>query len=186
MASLAAITARRSVRDMRRALRPLTGSIASRSASTSAAMSVGKVSRGNRVSLPIPARDSRIERHTSSWLRPIEQMMPRPVTARRIDGSGLRMVGSQVKPASGDFYSFDRCRSTKAEDAAKIRFEDHMDVHAVACDDGAIDFTRIDSAHEAVPAWIEDEPAPELCHRLDEHQLGRHRLVRRPEKRSVD
>src|SRR4051794_41461896 len=68
---------------------------------TSAATSVGNVSPGNFDNFPIPARDSTIERHTSDRLRPIEQMMPMPVMARRMEASDLRMrvLRSRASPA---------------------------------------------------------------------------------------
>src|ERR1043165_7517276 len=108
IASAAAMTARRSLRDIRFAARFAIGSRSSTSALTSAASSVGKVSPGKRVSLAMFARDSRIERHTSSLLRPIEQMIPAPVTAMRIEGSGVLMGGrGKSKPAASDVYSID-------------------------------------------------------------------------------
>jgi len=88
-ASCAATIASRSVRESRFASRR--GRV--NRASASAAMSVGNVSPGKRVSFPMPARDSTIDCHTSALLRPIEQMMPAPVTAIRVFGSGLRIVG---------------------------------------------------------------------------------------------
>ena len=56
----------------------------------------------------MPSRVSRIERHTSALSRPIAQMMPAPVTAMRMFGSGFRMGRrGETKPGPGDFYSVD-------------------------------------------------------------------------------
>src|SRR5260370_37759819 len=79
-------------------------------------MSVGKHSPGNRVSLPIPARDSAIAFHTSSLLRPIEQMIPAPVIAMRMSGSGFR----KVEAASRALETVDRPRSAESIRAAKL------------------------------------------------------------------
>src|SRR5205814_10722909 len=133
IASAAAMTARRSLRDIRFASRLPIGSSASTSSSTSAARSVGKVSPGKRVSLAMFARDSRIDRHTSSLLRPIEQMIPAPVTAMRIEGSGVLMAGSgKSKPAARDVYSIDRAGGGEAKEAAQLRVEVDSDAHDVA------------------------------------------------------
>src|SRR5581483_10620186 len=119
---------RRSVRDMRFASRRGMGS--ARSASTSAAVSVGKVSPGNRVSLPIPERDSRIDVHTSCLFRPIAQITPTPVTAIRVVGSALRIA--EIEPSAYDFYSVDRARTAEAIQPAERSFEGHGDPHGLA------------------------------------------------------
>src|SRR5204863_4680389 len=115
------MTASRSLRDIRRASFFAIGISGPTSASTSAAMSVGNVSPGKRDSLPMPARDSRMERHTSSLLRPIEQMIPAPVTAMRIDLFAVRI--GEVKPAAQNFYSIDGAAAGDAERAAELRLQ---------------------------------------------------------------
>src|SRR5437763_7529016 len=172
IASAAAMTARRSLRDIRFASRLPIGSSASTSSSTSAARSVGKVSPGKRVSLAMFARDSRIDRHTSSLLRPIEQMIPAPVTAMRIEGSGVLMAGSgKSKPSPRDVYSIDRAGSGEAKESAQLRVEAHHDVHDVAGVDCAIEHKVVDAAEEAVPRGVENEPPGELRHRLGDEEL---------------
>src|SRR5436305_9796811 len=173
IASAAAITARRSLRDIRFASRRPIGSIASTSALTSAARSVGKVSPGKRVSRAMFARDSRIDCHTSSLLRPIEQMIPAPVTAMRIEGSGVLMVGSgKIKPAARDFYSIDRAGGAEAKEAAQLRVEADDDAHDLAHGRRTIEHKTIDAAQPPMLRRIENESARELRHRLGEEELG--------------
>src|SRR5687767_3118141 len=123
IASFAAATARRSVREYR--------FVFGRSTSASAAMSVGKVSPGKRVIFPIPARDSTIDSHTSALFRPMEQTIPAPVTAMRMLRSGLRTSG-QIKPAPHGFYSIHESDSAEAERAAEIGLEGDGADHDVA------------------------------------------------------
>src|SRR5713226_289862 len=98
-------------------------------------MSVGNVSPGKRDSLPIPARDSQIERHTSSLLRPIEQRIPAPVTAIRTEVSGLRMMGlrgGEIKRSTHHLDSVDGAASDEAERAAERRFQGDHEADEVA------------------------------------------------------
>src|SRR5436305_1363113 len=173
IASAAAITARRSLRDIRFASRRPIGSIASTSALTSAARSVGKVSPGKRVSLAMFARDSRIDRHTSSLLRPIEQMIPAPVRAMRIEGSGVLMAGSgKSKPAARDVYSINRAARGEAKETAELGVEPDGDVHDIAHGRYTIEHQVVDAAEEPMLRRIEDEPAGELRHGLGEEERG--------------
>src|SRR5207253_2721645 len=173
------MTASRSLRDIRFASRPLMGTNSRRSAVTSAAMSVGNVSPGKCESLRIPARDSRIDCHTSALLRPIEQMMPAPVMAIRIELSGLRIGSSEVKPGPAAFYSTDGGRSAEAEDAAELRLQLHDELHDLSRLEHADHFAAIDARQKSMTARLpKGEPAAELRHRLHEHHLARKRIVR--------
>src|SRR2546428_13604913 len=103
--------------------------------STSAARSVGNVSPGNRVSFRIPARDSAIALHTSSLLRPMEQMIPPPVTPMRTFGSGLRKV--ETAPAA--LQSVAGAGSGEAIGSGALRVERHRERDDVARSHCAID-----------------------------------------------
>src|SRR5204863_5179202 len=142
------MTASRSLRDIRRASFFAIGISGPMSDSTSAAMSVGNVSPGKRDSLPMPARDSRIDRHTSSLLRPIEQMIPAPVTAMRTFGSGMRMC--EIKLASDHFYSIHGAPRAETKRAAERRVERDHEANHVARQNGAIDLARVDAGEESL------------------------------------
>src|SRR5687768_15760242 len=140
MASRAATTARRSVRDKRL--------VRGSSFETSAAMSVGKVSPMNRVSFAMPARDSTIDRQTSALFRPIEQIRPMPVTAIRVSRSGLRT--GEIEPAPHHFYSIHTSGSAESERAAEVGFEIHGDLDRIAGLDRPQHFATFDAGEESL------------------------------------
>src|ERR1051326_280354 len=174
IASLAAATASWSVRERRRDF----GS----SLFTSAAMSVGKVSPGNRVSFAIPARASAIDCHTSSLLRPIEQTMPAPVIAIRVEGSGL--ATAEVEPPAHDVYSIDAAAAAEAKRPAELCFERDANRDDVDGLDRAQHFTAIDAREKSLR--LEHEPSRELRHRLDQHHLRRHHVIRGADVHAFD
>src|SRR5687768_6516547 len=174
MASRAATTARRSVRDKRL--------VRGSSFETSAAMSVGKVSPMNRVSFAMPARDSTIDRQTSALFRPIEQIRPMPVTAIRVSRSGLRT--GEIEPSPHHFYSIHASRSAEAKRTAEVGVQFHGDLHDVTRLDRAQHFAAIDAREESLA--LENQTAGELRHRLDDHHFRVERVVRRAKVNALD
>src|SRR5436190_7932627 len=113
----------------------------------------------------MPERASTMDCHTSSLSWPIEQMMPAPVTAIRMLGSGFfisRRCG-QIKPPSRDFYSIDRARSFEPERPAECCLELDADGNLVARFNGSQDLAAIDAGQKS--PLLQYEAARKLRHR---------------------
>src|SRR3954466_614837 len=101
-------------------------------------------------------------------------MMPMPVTARRGEGSALRIRTGEIKPAANHFYSIDHAAAGEAKRSAEIGVErDHEADHGAGFG-SAVDLTSFDAGEKSVRARIgECQSAAELRHRFDRHHLRR-------------